>query len=1025
MRGVASLVGRTLSRYEIVDEISRGGMGVVYRARDVRLNREVALKVLPPKLVADPARRARFVQEAQAASALEHPHIAVIHEIDEVDGISFIAMELVRGEKLSDLIARGPVPAGRALDLAVEIAEGLARAHDKGIVHRDLKPANVMLTEDGHAKIIDFGLAKLVEALGGDSGQTVLKNETDPGMVLGTATYMSPEQARGGKVDHRSDIFSFGIVLHEMLTGRPPFRGKTGIDTMHAILHDPVPPLPGLGPTASAEATGDVQRLLEKCLAKDPESRYQGMRDVVVDLRAARRRLESTATSAVGTAAAKAARSGAWTREGMMHAQQYVYYGVALVVAALIGIGALMSRFKPSNATPGAAADTGKPSVAVLYFENNTGNQQLDWLRTGLTDMLVTDLSQSPDVEVLPTDRLVQILGDMRRQDDRVISFDTVQEIAKRAGVRSVLLGSYVKAGETIRINIKLQEAATGKIVTSERVEAAGESNLFPMVDDLTRRIKAKFVTASDPTKPLLTSPVTMTARTGLSIDRDLRDVTTSSIEAYRYYAEGISLHERGRELMAVAPLEKAVEIDPDFALGLMKLAVVHSNLGHSNLRRQYAERALQHVDRLTPRERFYIEGYYYSDRTETLGKAIDAYKKGLDVYPDAASSRNNLGFLYVRLERYDDAIREFEDLRRRSFEFPGSYAMLASAYASLGAFDKAQAVLEQFLREHPDASLAHLVLGNVLLLSDRIDEAATAYEQAAQLAPQGPLPHLGLHDVAVLRQRWADAEAIVKKLSNSTDPFARLVATSNLGVDGILRGRLSEGVRLLEAAAAGEGPTGSAESAVTRNLAAGMLLDAGQPARALDVAERALRDSAGRGGEFESLALIAEAQARLGHAGDAVQTLRTLQAQADALPSEREKRRVLYVQGAIAFERRDLQGALVALTAAEQRLTRSFAVGPGTPHVSIWYAAGRAHLAAHHDDEAAMRFQRIVDGGSLRLRSPIAFARSLYFLGEIAERRGDRVKATEYFRRFVEYWGDGEIDRDNIATARKKLSGM
>src|SRR5262249_35856318 len=196
-------------------------MGVVYRAGDVRLNRDVALKVLPADLVADPARRARFVQEAQAASALEHPHIAVIHEIDEADGVSFIAMELVRGEKLSDLTARGPLAPGRALDLAIEIAEGLARAHDRGIVHRDLKPANVMLTEEGHGKIIDFGLAKLVDPLSGESdGVTVLKSETDPGVVLGTVSYMSPEQARGGKVDHRSDVFSFGVLLHEMLTGR-------------------------------------------------------------------------------------------------------------------------------------------------------------------------------------------------------------------------------------------------------------------------------------------------------------------------------------------------------------------------------------------------------------------------------------------------------------------------------------------------------------------------------------------------------------------------------------------------------------------------------------------------------------------------------------------------------------------------------------------------------------------------------------------------------------------------------------
>jgi serine/threonine protein kinase len=245
---VPSLVGRTLSHYDIIEEISRGGMGVVYRARDTRLDRVVALKVLPPDLVANADRKQRFVQEARAASALEHPHIAVIHEIDEVDGVSFIAMELVRGEKLSDLVAPGGLAPTRALEIAVEIAEGLVRAHDKGIVHRDLKPANVMLTEDGHAKIIDFGLAKLVAPLSGDSsGETFLKTHSDPGTALGTVSYMSPEQARGGKVDHRSDIFSFGILVHELLAGRPPFRGHSSLDTLHAILHDVPPPLPPLG----------------------------------------------------------------------------------------------------------------------------------------------------------------------------------------------------------------------------------------------------------------------------------------------------------------------------------------------------------------------------------------------------------------------------------------------------------------------------------------------------------------------------------------------------------------------------------------------------------------------------------------------------------------------------------------------------------------------------------------------------------------------------------------------------------
>jgi len=320
--------GRRLGPYEIVEPIGAGGMGEVYRARDTRLHREVALKVLPPALVADPTRRERFVQEARAASALEHPHIAVIHEIGDADGITFIAMELLRGEPLSNVIARGPLRPTRALELASEMAEGLARAHETRIVHRDLKPANVMLTEDGHAKIIDFGLAKLVEALGQDAtAVTAARNLTESGMVLGTPVYMSPEQTLGRPVDHRSDIFSFGTVLYEMVTGRPPFRGQSRIDTMHAILRDPAPPLSSsIGP-----ATGDLQRVLDKCLAKDPADRYQGMRDLVVDLRAARRRLESSSVRATST-------SGDRTVGDHLRVRPWMYGAGALVLFALVAV---------------------------------------------------------------------------------------------------------------------------------------------------------------------------------------------------------------------------------------------------------------------------------------------------------------------------------------------------------------------------------------------------------------------------------------------------------------------------------------------------------------------------------------------------------------------------------------------------------------------------------------------------------------------------------------------------------------
>ena len=331
--------GRRIGPYEILDAIGSGGMGDVYRARDTRLHRDVALKVLPPALVAHPARRARFAQEARAASALEHPHIAVVHDVAETEGITFIVMELVRGEPLGALVARGPVSVSRAIELALEIAEALTRAHDIGIVHRDLKPANVMITADGHVKVIDFGLAKLVGSREDEATRSVAIADavSESGMVVGTAAYMSPEQAQGAAVDHRSDIFSFGIVLQEMLTGASPFRRRSSVDTMHAILYDTPPPLPD----SVGEGADHLQHVIGKCLAKTPGGRYQAMRDVAADLRTARRRLESAELRAV---------EGPPAIDRRMRIAAAVAVGIALVIAGSIWSSARRTRSEAARA---------------------------------------------------------------------------------------------------------------------------------------------------------------------------------------------------------------------------------------------------------------------------------------------------------------------------------------------------------------------------------------------------------------------------------------------------------------------------------------------------------------------------------------------------------------------------------------------------------------------------------------------------------------------------------------------------
>ena len=983
-------------------------MGIVYRAIDTRLNRDVALKVLPAELTEDSDRRERFTREARAASALEHPNIAVIHDVGEEDGVSFIAMELIRGDKLSAAIDKGYVAQspGRAFEIAVEIAEALARAHSQSIVHRDLKPANVMLTEDGHAKVIDFGLAKLLAPLSG-GGNTVTMSHTAPDVVLGTVSYMSPEQARGGTIDHRTDIFSFGILLYEMFSSTLPFKGQSSIETMHAILHDAPPPLHLHGLVLPPHVAGELQRIIEKCLAKDPDARYQGMKDLVVDLKAVRRKLDSDASSATTLPLPRAAAAAPARGSRLL-------FGLAS--AALVA-GAAYWFYAVRSPAPIAEASGTRPSVAVMYFENNTGNKEMDWLRTGLTDMLVTDLSQSPDVEVLSTDRLVQILGSMQKLDDRQISFDTVQEVARRAGVKHVMLGSYIKAGEAIRINLKLQEASTGRIISTERVDAANEANLFPTMDDLTRRVKAQFAESRNVLTGLLARPGAR-PRVASDLDRDLKDVTTSSVAAYREYAAGVELNQRSRYLDAMPYFEKAVGIDPNFALAYVKMAVAAGNTGQSNERDRYAERALALVDRLTPRERYYIEGFYYTTTVDTSARAIAAYSKVLELYPDHSASRNNLAVLYLRTEQYAKAIEQGEVLRERGFEFPGTAANLAEAYVAANRPDDAMSVLREFINRYPSIESAHLNAGLTALSLNRLDEAKSSLDRALELRPDFPPAMSGIAQTHLLRDEFADARLFGQRLVKGSASNVRFIGYMPLVYADLLQGRTGDARRLLDKAAADQGPAGSSLSAIARTVMAEISLAHQRQGEAAAEAQRAIAESRRGVSILEALfqgSLAGSAAARTEYTR-----------MASALPSGSDKVLPELADAIVAIEAGRQGDALPVIQRVASQLppgviSSGALVAVRQPRTIANYWTGRAQLAAGNDSAAAAAFDKVATAGYARMFTPIEYVRSLYYLGAIADRQGDRAKAREYYGRFLKYWKDGDIDRDQVAEALKK----